>query len=393
MEQTTFAALLEKYLNGSITPEEKHLFVQLTEEPANRKILEEALQQTMLTDQYLFPVSAAQTERFIEKLSGSLHPTMQGRKVVPLYRRWQAVAGILLLLSAGIYVWTRYSKAPRQLAVEQTNKPLHNGQPGRNGAVLTLEDGSQVVLDSTNIGLVATQGSTKVVFDEGGLNYQQSVSSNVFSYNTVHTPRGRQFKLVLPDGTKVWLNAASSLRYPTAFIGHERTVEITGEAYLEVTQQVDMPFKVVVNDQLSVQVLGTSFNINAYKEEKTIQTTLLTGKVQVSAAGATSQVILQPGQQASLQEQTGKLLVGPANQEQVLAWKNGYFQFNRADIQTIMRQIERWYNVEVIYQDIPQKKFSGTIPRDVNVSEVFKILEMTGNVQFDIAGNKVTVRS
>ena len=124
-----------------------------------------------------------------------------------------------------------------------------------------------------------------------------------------------------------------------------------------------------------------------------IQTTLITGKVLVSAEGATSPVILQPGQQASLQEQTGKLLVRTANEEQVLAWKNGYFQFNRADIQTIMRQIERWYDVEVIYQDIPQKKFSGTIPKDVNVSEVFKILEMTGNVHFDIAGNKVTVRS
>lgn len=391
MEHPTFEILLEKYLTGGLTQEEKGLFLQLAEEPANRTILEEALKEAMLTDKYLFPVPAVQTERFIERLTLALHE-QQATRVVPFYRRWQTAAAIVLLLGVGAYFYSRYSSPSRPLKVVQTTRPAHDAPPGQNGAVLTLDDGSQVVLDSTGNGVVATQNGAKVILNNGQLSYNQGAASNERSYNTMTTPKGRQFKLVLPDGTKVWLNAASSLRYPTAFSGNERKVEITGEAYLEVAPMANMPFKVTVNNQLDVLVLGTSFNINAYQDEKMVRTTLLSGSIQVSAPGAKTPVMLQPGHQASLHP-SGKLTVSSADEEQVLAWKNGNFHFDRADIQTIMRQIARWYDVEVIYEDIPEKSFSGTIPRNVNVSKVFKILELTGNVHFSIDGNKVTVRS
>lgn len=390
MEQTTFATLLEKYLDGSITPEEKRLFIQQSEDPAKREVLEEALRQAMLTDQYLFPVPAAQTERFIEKLGSKLHPAEHRPKVVPLYRRWQAVASILLLLTAGIFIWTRYLKAPRQAALVQSQQALPDAQPGHPGAVLTLDDGRQVVLDSAANGLVATQGGTKVILNKGQLGYEAGAASKTISYNTIHTPRGRQFQLVLPDGTKVWLNAASSLRYPTAFNGNERTVEIEGEAYLEVAQMAGKPFKVSAGKRLAVQVLGTSFNVNTYEDEKDMQITLVSGKVQVSAQNA-SPVILLPAHQAVLQGQPEKLFVRPANTEEALAWKNGNFQFDRADIQSIMRQLSRWYDIEVVYEQLPTKKFSGTIPRDLPIRDVFSILKLTGNVGFIINGNKVTV--
>ncbi|HJT73554.1 MAG TPA: FecR domain-containing protein [Chitinophaga sp.] len=392
MEHPTFEILLEKYLTGSLTQEEKGLFLQLAEEPANRTILEEALKEAMLTDKYLFPVPAVQTERFIEQLTLALHEQETRARVVPFYRRWQTAAAIALLLGVGAYLYISNGSSTAPIQVVQGPRPAHDANPGQNGAILTLDDGSQVVLDSTNNGVVATQNGAKVVLNNGQLSYNKGTTRNERSYNTMTTPKGRQFKLVLPDGTKVWLNAASSLRYPTAFTGSERNVEITGEAYLEVAQMANMPFKVTVNNQLDVLVLGTSFNINAYQDEKMIRTTLLSGSVQVSAPDTKTPVVLQPGHQASLHP-SGKLTVSTADEEQILAWKNGYFHFDRADIQTIMRQIARWYDVEVIYEDIPEKNFSGTIPRNVNVSKVFKILELTGNVHFSIDGNKITVRS
>ncbi|MCF6404303.1 DUF4974 domain-containing protein [Chitinophaga filiformis] len=394
MDQNVFTSLLEKYLDGSISTAEKAQFARLMETPENRQLLEHALQDAMLTDKYLFPVPEAQTDRFIEQFTTQIHE-LSPAPVRPIYtyRRWAAAAAILLLLGTGAYFWYSRTPASHPVTSNTTTRPLHDVNPGMTGAVLTLDDGSQVVLDSTGNGVIANQNGTKVLLSKGQLDYKSGAPSAGISYNTMTTPRGRQFKLVLPDGTKVWLNAASSLKYPTAFTGSERKVEITGEAYLEVAQNADKPFILSVANGVTVKVLGTSFNVNAYPDENAVQTMLVTGSVQVTAANSATPLTLQPGKQATLQKRTGKLSIQPADEEQVLAWKNGYFHFDRADIQTIMRQISRWYDVEVEYKEIPDKKFSGTIPRNVNASQVFKILELTGNVHFTIDGNKVTVRS
>ncbi|PSL24966.1 FecR family protein [Chitinophaga ginsengisoli] len=393
MDQNVFTSLLDKYIDGSISTAEKVQFAHLMELPENRELLEHALQDAMLTDKYLFPLPASETNRFIEQFTTQVHE-LPPAPVRPIYtyRRWAAAAAVLLLLGTGAYFWYSRMPASRPIASNAQVRPLHDATPGVTGAVLTLDDGRQVELDSTGNGVIANQNGTKVLLRKGQLDYESGSGSTGISYNTMTTPRGRQFKLVLPDGTKVWLNAASSLKYPTAFTGNERKVEITGEAYLEVAQHADKPFILTAANNVTIKVLGTSFNVNAYADENAVHTTLVTGSVQVAAVNGDA-VTLQPGKEARLQKKTGKFSVLAADEEQVLAWKNGYFYFDRADIQTIMRQIARWYDVEVEYKEIPDKKFSGTIPRNVNASQVFKILELTGNVHFTIDGNKVIVRS
>jgi ferric-dicitrate binding protein FerR (iron transport regulator) len=208
-------------------------------------------------------------------------------------------------------------------------------------------------------------------------------------YNTLTTPRGGQYQLVLPDGSKVWLNAASAISYPTAFTGSERKVEIKGEAYFEIAKNTAMPFIVKVNDA-QVQVLGTHFNINAYSDEDAIKTTLLEGAVKVTKDAAST--LLKPGQQAILGRSSNEIRVQEnTDLDAVLAWKNGYFSFNQTDLATIMRQIARWYDVDIVYSDkVPERRFGGEIPRNTNAAEVLKMLEES-KVHFRIEGRKVIV--
>jgi ferric-dicitrate binding protein FerR (iron transport regulator) len=209
------------------------------------------------------------------------------------------------------------------------------------------------------------------------------------SYNTLIVPRGSKVvSLTLADGSKIWMNAESSLTYPTAFIGKERSVELKGEAFFEIASNKNMPF-IVRKDDVGVQVFGTSFNVNAYEDEKTIDVTLLEGSVQVKKGTATT--LLQPGQQAQVNRAGSISLVEHADTEAAVAWKNGYFQFTGNDIKTVMRQIARWYNVDVEYHGtIPERKFAGQMDRSSNLSHVLKILEES-NVHFKTEGKKVIV--
>jgi ferric-dicitrate binding protein FerR (iron transport regulator) len=391
MEHSVFTSLLEKYINGSITAEEKQHFLQLMDQPGSREVLDKALRDAMLSDQYLFDVPASETNHFIRKLTASLEQPARSYPAIPIYRRWAAAAAIILLAGAGLWYWSFHQSMPKNIVLTKTARPAHDATPGISGAILTLDDGSQVALDSTGNGIVANQNGSKVMLNNGQLAYEKSNASGKISYNTMRTPRGRQFRVVLPDGTKVWMNAASSIRYPTAFTGSERKVEIQGEAYLEVAQDASRPFIIAVAGGATIKVLGTSLNINAYPDESSINTTLVTGSIQVAADGDNG-VTLVPGKEARLNKRSGKISVHPAAEEQVLAWKNGLFIFEKADIQTIMRQLSRWYDVDVDFNNITDKKFSGTIPRNVNVSTVFNILEATGNVHFIITDNKVTVQ-
>jgi hypothetical protein len=300
-------------------------------------------------------------------------------------------AAIIILLGAGVY-FLQGKHSPRVASVKHPT-PKIDVAPGRQGAILTLADGSTVVLDSLGNGLVATQSGTKVLLHNGQLAYNaDGSSSSQMAYNRMATPKGRQFQLVLPDGTKVWLNAASSLRYPTIFSNKERTVEITGEAYFEVAKLVNpstgqrVPFNVKVNDQTEIQVLGTHFNINSYDDENTVNTTLLEGSVRIVSRG--EKAVLVPGQQAqvampsAVKDQTqgapGIKIVPDANVEKVMAWKNGVFDFQDASLEEVMRQLQRWYNIDVVYEKgVPKLEFIGRMGRDLSLASVLNGLEMS----------------
>ena len=309
------------------------------------------------------------------------------RGVRPLYR-WMAAAAVLLFMALGL--WFVVGRDIREKSTAVGPAIGQDFAPGGDKAVLTLADGSRVVLDTADNGALTRQGSVTVIKLNGQLAYNRegNTSAEVF-YNTITTPKGGQYQLVLADGSKVWLNAASSLRFPTAFAGKERTVELRGEGYFEVAHDASKPFRVKVND-MEVQVLGTHFNINSYSDEPTVKTTLLEGRVMVKKAD--KKVYLNPGQQAQSAVASATVRVVPdVNTEEVIAWKNGYFSFHNADIQTVMRQLARWYGVEVVYKGaVPQRMFEGEMQRGLMLSQALKILQKN-NVHFKIEGEKIVV--
>lgn len=293
-------------------------------------------------------------------------------------RFFRYAAAVLILLGAGAYFITlKTSNHP----LAGGSKPLEAIAPGREGAVLTLADGSQVVLDSLANGVVASQGGAQVLLQNGQLAYDPSGNAGEAAWNTVSTPKGRQFRLQLPDGSKIWLNAASSVKYPTAFTGGERRVELEGEAYFEVTKNAEQPFKISLRNAAEVEVLGTSFNVNAYHNESAIKTTLLDGAVKMNAFSRTQ--LLKPGQQAVVKPSNEQLeLVRSADLDKVMAWKNGLFNFDDASLEEVMRQLERWYDIEVVYtKGIPAARFGGEINKQNTLQDVLLILEKS-NVHF-----------
>ncbi|MBN9380658.1 MAG: FecR domain-containing protein [Chitinophagaceae bacterium] len=268
--------------------------------------------------------------------------------------------------------------------------------PGGNKAILTLGNGTQIILDGRQDGRIARQGSTSVLKFNGVISYSRDAGrmpaegdAGTSLYNTITTPRGGQYELVLPDGSRVWLNSASSLRFPTAFKGTRREVELKGEGYFEIEKDAERPFAVSVNN-MKVQVLGTSFNTMAYPDERTINTTLLDGAVIV--AQGDMQKKLEPGQQAALDSIGHRLSVRRVDIRQAIAWKTGLFEFDNTDLATVMRQVARWYDIEVIYQANPDKTLlGGSISRSLNLKEVLSLLETNGINHFKIEGKKVFV--
>jgi ferric-dicitrate binding protein FerR (iron transport regulator) len=322
-----------------------------------------------------------------------------GNKLIALKprRKWQLpVAATLLFLLTGVY-FIFFSKSSKQDIdpVSQTKTSLTNDiAPGGSKALLTLTDGSTIILDSAINGTVIQQGNIKVDKLKNGLlvytisGKQVSENDEAF-FNTISTPRGGQYQVTLSDGTKVWLNAASSIRFPVVFTGKERNVMITGEAYFEVAKNATMPFKVKAAST-EIEVLGTHFNINAYNDEASVKTTLLEGLVKVSANNQTHK-FLQPGQQSGITKDGKINVIADADTEEAVAWINGRFQYKSADINTILRQISRWYDVDVEYRGNVNIHFTGQLPRNQNVSGIFEKLKLTGEVNFKIDGKKIIV--
>ncbi len=393
----TLKLLWDKYVSDQkLNAREIRQLKELIQDESNRDLLTELLDSVYEQKQEIAPAEYSFHDAFrelSEKLQLVEH--RQPATIIPVSspRTWwkYAVAAVVVLaIGLGIYQFTK-SAAPKQLAIQlPAVTPESSIQPGGNKAMLTLADGSIVSLSDLQNGVVANQGGTNVVkLANGELAYEsvQDQSASV-GFNTIVTPRGGKYRLTLPDGSKVWMNAESTLRYPTSFSGDTRDVQLTGEAYFEIAHNPARPFIVEVKD-LKVEVLGTHFNIMAYTNEPAIATTLVEGSVRVSSPTRVLQ--LKPGLQA-LQENNGNMkLVEKVDLQQVLAWKNDYFQFDGDRFDRMMRQIERWYDVSVVYEGtVPNRKFGGKISRSSPLTDVLKALEWS-DIKFRVTGKTITV--
>ncbi|UPK72498.1 FecR family protein [Chitinophaga filiformis] len=295
---------------------------------------------------------------------------------------WAAAASLLIAGGASIWIFRPVQHNP--VAIVQSTEL----EPGGNKAILTLANGQQIVLDNLAKGNIPVQGGVTITKADSGAIAYIGTGDNV-QYHTLSTPRGGQFQLTLPDGSKVWLNSASSIRYPTAFTGTERKVEMTGEGYFEVAPDAAKPFTVKAG-KIDVHVLGTGFNIMAYADENAIRTTLVSGSVKVQTGNAAT--VLTPGVQASLAPNEQAFKTSRPDLAEVLAWKNGQFRFNRTGIKNIMRQVERWYDVDVSYEgNVDNIEFQGILSRKVNAKALLETLEATGEVHFRIEGDHISV--
>ncbi|WP_212005091.1 FecR family protein [Chitinophaga sp. HK235] len=397
MELERFQFLLEQYKKRQLSGAEYEELLALTDN-TNEEQWETLVTQLLQTTQWQ-PAHLAR--EFIDKelllvlaadkmpLTDKQHRIPSGPRVHLLIRwRWVAAAIIFVLLTVSSFFWLQHNHKQTMIAASQ---PLPvNRPPGHQGAILTLADGSQLVLDSLNNGVIANQKGAHVVLNNGQLLYDAQQASEI-SYNTITTPHGRQYALVLSDGSRVWLNAGSSLKYPTTFSNEERIVELSGEAYFEVTRITNkgtakkIPFIVKTISQ-QILVLGTSFNINAYSNEAAAKTTLIEGMVRVAAAGASQvAVVLKPGQQAVSATITGsptpasvKVIDSP-DIDQIIAWKNGAFNFEDLPLEEAMRQLERWYDIKVIYENgIPDIRFFGGVDRNMNLGDLLEMFAEAG---------------
>jgi transmembrane sensor len=342
-----------------------------------------------------------------ERIRMRLHNTIENEEVIfhsKQKRRWifPAVAAALIF-AIGLFIFfpSKKTVTPKIISKNNTTKPsnINDIKPGGNKAMLTLADGSTIVLDSASNGTLGQQGNIKIIKLDNGLlaytvNGKQLTENDEAFFNTISTPRGGQYQVTLADGTMVWLNAASSIRFPAVFTGTQRKVEITGEVYFEVAKNKEMPFKVKATSS-EIEVLGTHFNVNAYSDEANIKTTLLEGSVKISATSFVSNTqttkTLLPGQQAS-NNNDGKIkIINNADLEETMAWKNGRFQFKSTDLKSILRQIARWYDVDVEYKGNVDLHFTGQLTRNENVSKVFEKLALTNEVHFKIEGKRIIV--
>jgi len=385
-----YEELLQRYLEGSCTPEEAAaLYNWLKSSDAHRPLLARLQQEFEQVINAPHEVPAAVSDR----IEARLLQNISRNKVVPLRNpwRWAAVASILMLLLAGSVYWFYKTDKSHNIASNMAlNKKSVIGNdvaPGTNKAVLTLADGTTVELDSAG-NQVLQQGKTTVQQRNGRLEYAAQGKGEAIGYNILVVPRGGQFNIVLPDGSHVWLNAASRLKYPTAFTGKERVVELQGQGYFEIAHNADHPFIVDVNNT-QVQVLGTRFDIMAYPDEQSLNTTLLEGAVRVQRGER--QQLLKPGQQSVLEYATGQMSVHTADIDQAIAWKSGFFEFDNAGMNVIMRQVARWYDVEVAYgNENSNRLFGGRISRNLPLSEILHMLEANG-AKFSLEGRRLTV--
>jgi transmembrane sensor len=399
------AALIIKQHRGELTVEESIELEQwANESAANRELLQQLTNDETLRQELIVFYEAEDSKETIWKKIDAA--TTEATPFVPVYTRphnkyryLAAAITVGTVLATIAYFWAQ-NKTTSTTTTPFAKAAVNDVMPGGNKAILKLSDGKTIVLNNAQNGLLTQQGAVQIEKQDGVLKYGQASLKETPAINTLATPAGGQFQLKLPDGTRVWLNASSSITYPTAFTGNERRVMLSGEGYFEVAKDASKPFKVSIqkgnNKQpTEVEVLGTHFNINAYNDEALVKTSLLEGKVKIVSHyyDGKQLAILKPGQQAQV-EVEGKMKVKEnAGMEEVVAWKNGEFLFQSADMGTLMRQVARWYDIEVSYPNgMPEDKFSGKIGRNVNLSQLLEILKYS-EVKFELRDRTLIVHN
>ena len=410
MPEKIMEELLENLLTHRISPEEARALVALMDQPDSREKLENLLEVHFNGDKYEIPPDLERQQQvrqlLLEKITGrpaaptsQPTPASQPFPMPPASRRGRilritrlAAAAILLFAIAGTaYLWVNKKKSS-PTALSQAQRFKNDVPPGANKALLKLSNGATIVLDDVADGSLAIDGNAHVIKKDGAVLYDAGATTpkgGALVYNDISTPAAGQYRLTLPDGTKVWLDASSGIHFPTSFPPDSREVVIRGQAYFEVAKNASKPFRVRVKNE-RVEVLGTDFNINAYEDEQLIRTTLAEGSIKVVSQAQS--LVLQPGQQAQTNAQgEGLKLVPDPDLQGTLAWKDGLFSYNGADIRTIMRQVARWYGVNIVYQDNIREDFVAEIPREVSLSRLLTLLEATRQVHFKIEGKTITV--
>ena len=397
MEKARLYSLLHQYLNNTINNDD-------CEELLNHLKKTDPAEIEHVIDANLFnlnegPAFGAQRSREVfdlilsdSRFTKSAHVSAENSKTYK-YSWLKIAVAALVFFTAGIFITLHHKTTTVQIREANNSKPQII-LPGSQKAILTIANGKIIVLGNANNGTLVKTGVSSVVKTRNGqIVYQTKAGANVANnsvgYNTLTTPKGGEYQVILPDGTKVWLNAASSITYPTAFIGNERHVELSGEAYFEVTKNKFKPFYVDMN-KVQVKVLGTHFNIAAYVDDEAITATLLEGSVQITKNN--QQSLLKPGQQAVMDNNNNNITVSEANIDDAIAWKNGYFIFNDDNITSIMKKLSRWYDVDVDYRGkFDDQKFGGTFYRSKSITELTQYLEMVGKIHFKITGRRITV--
>ncbi|OQP65252.1 hypothetical protein A3860_16410 [Niastella vici] len=391
MSQPSFTELFQKYINQTCTPAEVDQLFEMIENgeegAAGKELLKEHFQNNLEPTGYTDEALRERLQNRFQQIQQQIAEQQPAAKKVSLAWRWMAAAAVIIILAGGgIWYWLTTTTPPPVVAKTEPADIM----PGSDRAILTLADGKTISLDSSKHGTLGQQGQTTVNQQGRQLVYDAAEASNAapgeLLYNTLTTPRGGQYQLTLPEGSKVWLNAASSIRFPATFNDSARIVYITGEVYFEVKPQFGkngkkVPFNVMIPGEAEVKVLGTHFNINAYEDEPHVTTTLLEGKVSINRPGTASPAFLLPGQQALLTPQNKQVqVISNADVKGVMAWKNGLFRFDGIELKSMMRQLARWYDVEISFEPgAPVTElFNGAMQRSLQLSQVLKGMQAMG---------------
>ncbi|TWF33944.1 FecR family protein [Chitinophaga polysaccharea] len=387
--------LIEKAINGTIADEERRELLAFLATPEGKSIYDdlfEQLAEQSVEGNNIF--SAQEATSLFQQINEEIRDQspVVSPKIFKLKPILAGVAACMLLLislfSYRFFVRTKWETAQQKMA-----KAMPAPRPA-TGIMLTLADGRQIALDSAKKGETFEQkGSSAVNNEKGTLSYTLPVEDTTGKaetvFNTLTIPRGKQYKVILPDGSQVWLNAASSLHYPTQFPDGERKVELSGEAYFDIVKNDRKPFKVVTEKQ-TITVLGTAFNVKAYTDESYTKTTLIEGRVKLESPGTNNGgIILKPGEQGMLDD--GRLQIKAVDTRENIAWRSDLFYFSNTDLKEVAYQLQRWYDIDVDFSSLPAAKLYGQLPRSTPLPQLLKVIEKTTNIKLRVNNSRLYV--
>ena len=392
--------LFKKYLENKCSPEELRLLLKEFDVEDSKDLLRSFISQELENEHEIEYLNKEELENSLTGSFNAIKTKLDSEKInivapgLPLIKKtWFRLAAAAVFVLAAIGAYLLVNQSPVEPPVANNQHLTNDILPGGNKAVLTLSNRSDIILESVSNGTIFQDGDTEISKSGDGQLVYNSLEEKPAQalYNTVTTPRGGQYQLLLADGSRIWLNSASSIRFPVSFTGDIRIVEVSGEAYFEVAKNASMPFKVEVDGKKEIEVLGTHFNTNSYVDEGSIKTTLLEGSVKVTSLKTKESKLITPGQQAQVNTNGQIAIIKNADLDKVIAWKNGYFNFNEADTRKVMQFLSRWYDVDVVYEGaVPQREFGGEIEKNLKLSQVLKILEKN-DLHFRLEGKKLFV--